>query len=769
MRSGVLAWLGGVVLFQQLAELPSVYLLIFFPIALAGLWRIHAAIPRLLAWALGGFLWSLGFACITLPVKLDDSLLEKNIIVEGSIASLAETHAGVTRFEFDVSRLIAPTQAKIPEHLRVSWRNTDKPFRPGDQWRLSMRLKSPRGFSNPASFDYEALLLQKGIGAIGYVNPAGQIARLDSNPWKYPIQSLRQRVRDRLDSALSEQASGRIIEALVLGLQTSLTSSDWEILRATGTSHLLAISGLHISLIAGSVFWLVGVLWRCSAVLTLRIATPRAAAIAASLAALSYSALAGFSIPTQRSCVMLAVVFAAIFFNYRVKPSCLLAFALWLVLLFDPLAVMAIGFWLSFAAVAIILFISMGRNRMVQPFWYEMTRLQVAICLGLIPFLIILFEQIPIYSPLVNLLAVPYVTFVVLPLSLVGTVMLWLMPVLGQLVLDAAAGLIDGLWWLLEWAARLPNATLDIPAISIPALLMGALGLILLGMPPGLPKRWLAFIALIPMCLPSLDRPGWGEAYFTLLDVGQGLAAVVQTRDHVLVFDTGPRYSDRFNTGTAVVVPFLRHSGYNTIDHLIISHGDIDHLGGVEGIAAGMAIKQASSSVPQKIKPLSALRCQQGQHWEWEGVTFKVIHPPAAAYTAAIKGNDLSCVLRVSSGNQHILLTGDIESRAEATMIRGGLTPLRAQILVAPHHGSQTSSTEEFIQAVRPDYVLFATGRHNRHHFPHLSVVTRYQAAGAVTYDTATAGAIRFWLHAGQPSGPPQCHRLVMQRYWRQP
>jgi len=770
MRTGILAWLGGVVLLQQLAQLPSPWLLCVLPLAVVGIWRAALMPYRLLAWAMAGFLWSLGYAHLTVSPPLAASLTGRNIIVEGDVASLAETYPEVTRFEFDVTRIVSPEAAKLPRQLRVSWRNMPEiKLRPGDRWRLTLRLKSPRGFYNPGSFDYEVWLLQQGIGATGYVRSRDGATQLGSNRWAYPVQSVRATIRERLEAAVAGQPNGRVAVALVLGVQTALTDADWAILRNTGTSHLLAISGLHISLIAGLIYWLMGWLWRRSARLTHWLAAPRAAAVTALVAAAGYSALAGFSIPTQRSCVMLVVVFGAILLNYRVKPSYLLALALWLILLFDPLAVMAMGFWLSFGAVAIILFLSTGRRQAQQSAWRETVRMQFAICLGLIPLLIVLFEQVPVYSPLVNLVAVPFVTFVIVPVLLSGTFLMLFVPMLGNTLLSTGVWLIDGLWWALDWAASWPYATVNIPAVSWLALLVAMAGMVLLGLPAGLPRRWLALLTLVPLILPSTSRPGWGEVYFTLLDVGQGLAAAVQTHHHLLIFDTGPKFSERFDTGEAVILPFMRHNGYDTIDHLIISHGDNDHIGGMQGLVGRVKVTQVSSSVPEKILALPVSRCIQGQHWEWEGVDFTVLHPPESAYAAGGKENNLSCVLRVTAGNQHVLLTGDIESRAEQALIHNNFTQLSSQILVAPHHGSLTSSSAAFIRAVNPDYVLFATGQNNRHRFPSAAVVSRYRAAGVSHYDTASAGAIRFWLRAGKRLEPPQLHRLEMRRYWQQP
>jgi competence protein ComEC len=252
-----------------------------------------------------------------------------------------------------------------------------------------------------------------------------------------------------------------------------------------------------------------------------------------------------------------------------------------------------------------------------------------------------------------------------------------------------------------------------------------------------------------------------------LLDVGQGLAAVVQTAGHALVFDTGPATGERFDAGSAVVVPFLREYGIGRVDTLIVSHGDMDHRGGVPSLLAQTEVKRLLTSVPDKIRrdQGEVESCEAGQSWQWDGVRFEILYP---FHDQAYRGNDASCVLRVQTLKEAVLLPGDIEKRSETALLQEEAARLPADILVAPHHGSNTSSTAAFLQAVQPRYALFAAGYRNRYGFPRPAVVARYATEGATLLDSARNGAITFHLGSSAPS-PPETFRQEARRYWNSP
>ncbi|MCK5640480.1 MAG: DNA internalization-related competence protein ComEC/Rec2, partial [Gammaproteobacteria bacterium] len=538
------------------------------------------------------------------------------------------------------------------------------------------------------------------------------------------------------------------------------TPRQWEVLIATGTNHLMAISGLHIGLVAGLVYLLVRWLWVFAGSLALTVPAPKAGAFAALLAAMVYAALAGFSIPTQRALVMIAVAMGAVLLQRHVLPRQGLALALLLVLLLDPLAVLAPGFWLSFAAVAVILYGMAGRLS-PRGIWWRWGRVQWLVAIGLLPFMLLLFGRVAPLSPLANIIAVPWMGFLVVPLTLLGALLLPLTEPVANLLLTSAVWLVELLWPLLEGLAD-ASSGLQFPAPPLWAMLPGLIGMAWLLAPRGWPVRGLGIIGLLPMLLNSPAKPNAGEVWLTLLDVGQGLATVVQTTNHVLVYDTGPRFSDSFDTGKAVVAPYLQHRGIGRIDTLVISHGDNDHIGGAQSLSRALPVEEILTSVPGKIPWQRSTPCQRGQQWRWDGVDFEVLHPPSHYRS---RGNDGSCVIRVSSRAGDVLLTGDIEALSELELVLQEADALQTRILIAPHHGSKTSSNESFVTAVAPEYVLLPVGYRNRYGLPNAEVVSRYQKAGSRLLDTASHGAISVVM-GSQHDILPTTYRSFARRYW---
>lgn len=759
MRLAILFFLFGIVLFQQCAELPGLYWL-FTASLLPLAWRWQMA--RLPMATLGGFLWAFLHAGWMLGNTLPKQLEGVDVEVEGTIASLVERNSRRARFEF---LLDTPGDGEqefsTPRRVLLSWYGKAPELSVGDRWRLTVRLKRPHGFMNPGGFDYEKWLFQRRINATGYVRTKALQTFLASEQYSRPVDRLRQDLRQQIDHHLENHPFSGLITALAIGDRSRIHNEQWEILTGTGTNHLMAISGLHIGLVAGMAFflgrWIWPLLWRAP----LLVPAPRAAAVIALLAACGYAALAGFSIPTQRALIMVGVVMIALFLQRQISPSHGLALALGGVLLIDPMAVITVGFWLSFAAVAIILY-GLGGRLHKKGGWRQWGRVQWVVSLGLLPLLAFSFQQAPLFSPLANLIAVPWVSLSVVPLTLLGAICLLLYPPLGGWLLLQAASLMGWLWPVLQWLAELRFAQWQLPAEVPPwSLLAAVIGILWMLAPRGVPARWIGAGWLLPLVLTSPERPQQGEAWFTLLDVGQGLAAVVQTRNHTLVYDTGPKFSDHFDTGQAVVIPFLRREGITSLDMLIVGHGDNDHIGGADSLLQEYPARRLLTTVPERL-PGNTELCRQGQSWSWDGVRFSVLHPTPQS---TVEGNNASCVLKVETAASSLLLTGDIEQRAERRLVDENPSALAAAIMVAPHHGSKTSSSQQFIDAVSPDYVLFPAGYRNRFHHPHPNVVGRYLANGTQMLDSAHHGAIRFRLGKDRLSAP-ESYRLAARRYW---
>lgn len=761
MQTGTLAFLFGVLLFQFHEVAPTtpwLFTLALIPLPLIPLNRRFAL---LIAVLLAGYLWTAFVVQQRLADSLNPTLEGEDIQLQGYISSLPEVSSRRSRFLFKVEGLRHQGEEYVaPSMVRLSWYKEAPTLRPGERWQLTVRLKRPRGMMNPGGFDYERWLFTNGIRATGYVRHSSDNRLLDGSARSAPLQSLRYQIKESLERALAGSERGGVIQALAIGDRSGISDEEWSLLLATGTNHLMAISGLHIGLVAGMAFFLMRQLWRLCPACCERLAAPRAAAVVAILAALVYAALAGFSVPTQRAMLMLLMVMGAIFWLRSIQPVRLLLIALGLVLLHDPLVVLSPGFWLSFCAVGLIIYGMAGR---IAPsgWWWRWGRVQWVVALGLSPLLLWLFGQAAAVAPLANLLAVPWIGLLVVPLTLVGTLLMSVWSWGGEALVTLAAWLTELIWPLLLF---LGETVPSIEAVTAPwwCYALALVSVLWLLAPRGWPLRWLGIFPVIPVLLWQPTPIPSGQARFTLLDVGQGLAAVVETQNHRLVFDTGPRFPSGFNTGDAVVAPFLNHHGHGAVDMLVVSHGDNDHIGGAQALVEEVAVAKVLTSVPQKMSWTPHQRCQRGDDWQWDGVNFAILHPAKPGQTQ--RGNNDSCVLRVEAGGDAVLLTGDIEWAAEMELVAGSGAALQSDVLIAPHHGSKTSSSRAFIDAVSPRWVLFPLGYRNRYRFPHEVVTARYQQREIERLSTSESGAITFML--GQGELKPSEYRREARRYW---
>ncbi len=746
---------------QQLPELPSLWWgALLVPLVLLARWQ-RAAVP--LVFLVAGLCWAAWRADLVLQDSLPLELEGQDLRVEGFIADIPRPGEHGLRFEFDVvqawrdDRLVG-----IPRRIQIS--TYGEAFTPavGDRWRLTVRLKRPHGFQNPGGFDYEAYLFQHRIRALGYLREAPPPVLAASDPGAYRLGRFRQYLTARIAALLPENPFAGMITAFANGDESAIGDPQWRVLARTGTTHLIAISGMNIGLVAGLVFFLVRRLWSLPGVTVLWWPAPKAGALAALLAGGCYAALAGFAIPTQRALVMLAVVMAGILWSRRRSPSYILAVALLLVLALDPLAVLAAGFWLSFAAVALILYvIHPGRARATwRERWRAWTGMQWAIAVGMLPLMLVLFQQASLSGPLANLIAIPVIESLTIPLTLLGVTALVALPsIVAAGLFQAAAWSLEQLWVVLEALAALDHTQWvqhTPPAWTVACAVVGVMVLLA---PRGFPARWVGALWLAPMLWLRPPGPAPGEVWFTLLDVGQGLAAVARTAGHTLVYDSGARWSSRFDAGRAVVAPFLRHAGVTRIDTLIVSHAHNDHIGGAASLMEALPVARILSSVPERLA--GAAHCRAGQRWEWDGVRFEILHPGA---DAPWRDNNASCVLRIADNHGALLLPGDIAAPAERALAAARARDLKAEVLVAPHHGSKTSSTAVFVDAVSPRLVLYPVGYRNRHRHPHPAVVERYAWVGAEAHASPRHGAmtVRFGPDGAELSG----YRQQRPRYW---
>ncbi len=697
--------------------------------------------PRLRAVSmlLLGFSWSVLTATLVQTPSLDRDVEGHTVLVEGKVVSIPGQHAGpVQRFIFHVDRLNdGAGWHTFNGKVRLGWYGDRGAPGAGEHWQLAVRLKRPYGLANPGGFDYERWLFQQRIRATGYVREDARNRRL-SNGWLSPLE----RYRNRLIHVFARQGGtpgSGFLKALTVGERNAISAAQWQVLNATGTSHLMAISGLHISLVAGLVFWLVRRGWSHCGQLAGRLPAPRAAAVSAMLAALLYALLAGFGIPARRALVMVSVLMLAILSDRHASFPQVICLAVLFTLVLDPLSVLSAGWWLSFQAVIIIAWLATGRyGTQGRGRRHVLMHLALAFCMA--PVLLLFFQQASLLAPLANAVAVPFVGLLIVPLGLLGCILFAVNEALGARLLGLATGMLDLAWPMLQWLAGTGFAAWSRHQPLAWTLPPACAGLAILFMPRGVPGRWLSSVLLLPVLLVRPPAPRPGDAWITLLDVGQGLAAVVQTARHALVYDAGPRFSPEFDTGQAVVVPFLRRQGIARLDGLVVSHGDNDHIGGAASLLAAYPPAAVFSSVPEQLPGTDARYCQTGQHWQWDGVRFTILHPDPAD---GLAGNNASCVLRIeAAGGQRLLLPGDIEQAAEQRLVEEQRGLLPAQVLVAPHHGSNTSSSSAFIAAVNPDVVIFPAAWLNRYRFPKREVVQRYRASGALLFETGRCGAL---------------------------
>lgn len=712
-------------------------------LAMSARWRIG----WLMLWPVLGWGYAQLATAPQLQQSMPSALIRQTVMIEGRILGLPDIKKERTRFLFKIQRAQHQGhEISLPTRVRLSWYQDAPPLQAGQLWRLWVRLKPPHGFINPSGFDYERWLFQQGIGATGSVQTHADHACLDARAGSLSLNRLRQRLRAQLIALMGDSRAGALTRALVLGDRSGFTQDDWQVLARTGTSHLLAISGLHVGLIAGAALLLGRLLWARSEGLTLWLAAPRAGALMALGAALGYSALAGFALSTQRALVMLAVVMFAVLLGRVLRPLTGLSLALLAVLVFDPLTLLSYSFWLSFGAVAVLLYALGGR--LAPPGWLvRWGQAQWAVALGLLPLLLLLFGQASLIAPGVNLVAIPLFSLM-LPVLLLSAGLAFISP-LTQPVLLMGQALALG-FAALEWLAALPWASVTLGQRPLWVWLAALLGVLLVLAPRGLPGRGLGWVSLLAVALLKPAPPAPGTAVVTVLDVGQGLAVSVRTARHTLVYDLGPAYPSGFNTATAVVAPALRAQGVGSVDRLMLSHADRDHAGGLAEFLAVMPVRDLYSGEPQALstKAHPVAQCRAGQTWIWDGVVFRVLHPHAAP----LEGNDSSCVLKIATAGASVLLTGDASQAIEAELIARWPEQMRADVLVAGHHGSASSSSTAFLQAVVPDWVLISAGFANGYGFPAESVRARLAALGIACLNTASSGGLEVLLPA-QPSG----------------
>lgn len=831
-----LAWCLGVALQLQQQTLWShapylgVLILAVSPLAFRP-WPAPAWVRGMLVlaiWAAVSFAVT-GWHALGRAQAIDPFLEGQDLEVVGVVQAMPQRQSSGWRFRFrieqawrvDKSGALDPVDMALalPDQVSLGWfapgsafrgnvqtADWPEPVKPGERWRMRVRLQAPHGSMNPRGFDYELWLWERGIRATGYVrsgakDPAPE--RLAST-WAHPIESWRQSVRDRMLRHLAPDASdvqagkrAGVVAALVTGDQAAIDRSDWDVFRITGVAHLMSISGLHVTMFAWLASTLMAWTWRKSALWgfagALRWPAVHVGAVSGLAFAGFYAIFSGWGIPAQRTLLMLLVVVVLKITARHWHGVTVWLMACAVVLLWDPWALLQPGFWLSFVAVGVLMahrpqgtdasWAAPKEGDAPAPNWRTdgfvalmrhhgraqglvrigavglgkagaLLRVQATITVALAPLTLLFFGQVSLVSLVANLLAIPMVTLVITPLAMLG--MLW-----------------SPAWVLAAWALQplsaalnqmatwpLASVSMAMPPWSLALLaLLGAVACVV-----RLPLSWklICLPLLWPVLWWSNPRPAPGAFELLVADVGQGNAVLVRTATHSLLYDAGPRYSANSDAGQRVLVPMLAHMG-ESLDMLMLSHRDSDHTGGAAAVLAAHPKARLSSSMEDE-HPLHALRpewgrCHAGQSWVWDGVLFEVLHPALGATSR--RPNEISCVLRISHGARAALLAGDIEAAQERALVRGGLGPVDA--LLVPHHGSKTSSTAPFLQALQPSVALVQAGHRSRFGHPAPEVVARYREMGSTLVSSSRCGAATWRSEA---PAQVQCERMVRQRYW---
>jgi competence protein ComEC len=659
----------------------------------------------------------------------------------------------------------------LPNRIRLTWYQPDGIPSIGDSWRFHVRLKRPRGYLNPGGFDFEGWLFRHRIGATGYV--AGD-AR------SYPIHgesrgivaTARKRFVTRVTDSLPEDDASAVLMAIGVGARHGIDRAQWDLYARTGTSHLMAISGLHIGLAAS-----------CAYLLSLGLLAPfcrrrnlrDVATGGAVLTAVVYAGLSGLAVPAMRALMMAIVAGAMLLLRRRVGPELVLAVPCAVVFLTNPVAILSPGFKLSFAAVAILIFVAWQHCRFAQADRWpvagraltglgRLTQLQLALMTGLFPLTILIFGRFAMIAPAINLIVLPIFNFITVPLTLAGAILDGPLDVIGMVLLTWAHASIRAILWLVAIAgdselASQRTGQLD-PIFTVVAFI--PLAFVLL--PPGWPGRKLAFVAIVAVLTYRPPPPPSSCLDYHVLDVGQGLAVVLQTSHHALLFDTGPSFLNGSGTADLVVLPFLRRLGIDRLDKLIISHGDLDHAGGARTITAGVSVNEVL--VGEVLPDLDRFQrqCVAGDKWHWDAVAFSILHPRK---NTTWERNNASCVLLIEVGHFSLLLTGDIESPPERLLVhRKSISA--SDVVIVPHHGSLTSSSKPFVDLTGPALAIVSAGFQNRWRFPRPEIVARWEASGAEVLNTATMGAISQRVCADRKPEPVRLQRYAAQKYWHQ-
>ncbi len=749
-----LALISGVLLAHQFSSLPPDWLV--FSVILPALFLLFWRPGRWIGVFLLAACWTLWNFALQLDDRLEASLAGKTVVVDGMVAGLPDEYPDYIRFRFEPVQ--SATDPSLPGSLLVYWYRDRPQVLAGQRWRLELRLSPPWGRVNFQGSDRERWLFSQKIGALGTVR-SGDL--LQPASWAaYPLQMTRSLVREKIRALVIDDRARGVVQALSIADRNGLSFSDRQLMVATGTSHLLAISGLHIGLAAVGGTWLARLAFALLRFPPYLVPGFRAALASGLLVALAYAALAGWGVSTQRAVIMIAVAVTTLLFSRAVNPLRAYILALSAVLVIDPLAPLGAGFWFSFLAVAVLMLLFIPRTGRLA-WWKTILLAQAGVMFAMLPASIHWFQLFSPVGFLANMVAIPWVSLTIVPLTLTGVTLMLVSDGLATLVLGMAAQASLTLLAFLEFAAQLQGSLPLFPAPGVVPLLIASLGGILMLMPAALHLRWLGPFLMLPLFFPPGLRTESGSLLIEALDVGQGTSVLLSTPEHTLLYDSGPGDGDGHDLVNSVITPALISLGRGAPERIVISHGDLDHAGGIKSLER--RYPDAQWNVNLSVQPQAYGRCLAGLHWNWDEFDFEVLHPSSGL---PYLGNDSSCVLSVRGKPGSVLLTGDISMAVEKRLSSTSLDPYR--VLLVPHHGSSGSSGSEFIAGVQAQIAIATTGLGNRFGFPREDVKQRYSAAGVKFWSSGDCGALRI-LMTGDGMIHASSARRQRNRIWRWP
>ena len=762
-----------------------------------------------------GFAWNAHYAQNRLSHILSIEYEGKDLLLEGRVNALPQSSPSGAKFSFEVDQAFLGRERieSFPPQVYLSWQpawgNPQKvpEVIPGQRWEFKVKIKRPYGSLNPHTFDFERWSFHQDFGASGSVRSGELLLEKDIGLTEFSLAMEYQRwkLRQKIGRLLTKNARyGGVISALVMGDQNAIEQEDWHVFNATGIGHLISISGLHVTMLAGFGAMIAAYLWRRNT-LPLLIPVGKASAAAGFLTAFIYAWLAGFQIPAQRTMYMVGVVAFALWSGRNPRSFDIWWWALAFVLIIDPMAPYTPGFWLSFGAVAAILFamqdsdglLGLPTGRELEVHWrYRLTqalreacRVQAVVTIALLPFTLYWFYQVSIVSPLANAFAIPVVSYIVTPLAIAGAL---LPEFIGKYFLIPAHATMEYLAIVLTWMAHWKWAIAWSSQPAWWAIGLSAIGIVIAIRPGSIKESWVSRFTGIALCITLFIQPitntylAKGEFRATVLDIGQGTAVLIETASKRLLYDTGP-IQGKDNAGQRIILPYLRGRGIHYLDRMVISHSDSDHVGGAASLLKEIRFDSMMGSLPStnplitnlKNRKVPSIPCRFGQKWSWDGVDFHIWHPHEDTRfeeRQTRKPNEMSCVLEVRNHNTSFWLTGDVEKQGEADITerldQAALNDLKGKqlIFMAPHHGSKTSSSQELLITLSPDEAFAQNGYRNRYGHPHPTVSARYQGMNIPFYQTPKTGAqVWTFFKKSKALSQPIFWREYFQRLWHRP